>query len=127
VVLAARRRKGVKIMTRREELRADYIAGWYEKDLAKLMRSTRADYQFLDPAEAAPIRRGDIEAYMKSWDARAQGQNDWILEHETRQDKDGILTDCHWWQVIGTPLRGAAVVMTSDEGVFFERIAYFGP
>jgi hypothetical protein len=29
-----------------------------------------------------------------------------------------------WWAVVGTDLTGAAVVMTSDAGVFLERISY---
>jgi hypothetical protein len=49
---------------------------------------------------------------MKRWDARAERKNEWRIEHEARQDTNGILTDWHWWQVVGTNLNGAAVVMT---------------
>jgi hypothetical protein len=112
-------------MTSRERLRAEYIAGWYEKDLVKLSGAIRADYIFDDPAESAPFTRQGLEAYMKRWDARAERKNEWRIEHEARQDTNGILTDWHWWQVVGTNLNGAAVVMTSDEGVFLERIASF--
>ena len=114
-------------MTKREALRAEYIAGWYEKDHARLMRSTRADYVFddpADPAEPAPVSRDDLAAYALRWDHRTGGKNDWVLYHEVRQDKGGILTDWLWWHVTGTDLTGAAVVLTSDEGVFLERIAY---
>ena len=38
------------------------------------------------------------------------------------QDKDAILTDWEWWEVSGTSLQGAAVVLTSDAGVLLERI-----
>jgi hypothetical protein len=48
-----------------------------------------------------------------------------MLDHQVRQDSNGILTDWLWWHVSGTELAGAAVVLTSDEGVFVERIAYF--
>jgi hypothetical protein len=113
------------VMTKRAELRAMYIAGWYEKDAAKLEQSTRADFQFDDPAEPEPIARDGLAAYMARWDAHAGGHNDWILQDEVRQDKDGILTDWMWWAVVGTELTGAAMVKTSDEGVFLERIAYF--
>jgi hypothetical protein len=113
------------VMTKRAELRAQYIAGWYEKDAAKLVQSTRADFQFDDPAEPAPVAREGLAAFMTRWDAHAGGHNDWILRDEVRQDKDGILTDWMWWAVVGTDLTGAAVVKTSDEGVFLERIAYF--
>jgi hypothetical protein len=111
-------------MIRREDRRAQHIAGWYEKDLAKLLGALAPGYQFDDPAEPRPVTRADLAGYTQRWDDRAQGKNEWILEHEVRQDKDGIQTNWHWWQVIGTNLTGAAVVKTSDEGVFLERTAY---
>lgn len=106
-------------------MRAQYIAGWTEMDLAKLIGATTPDYRFEDPAEPAAVGRDDLAGYMQRWHRHAQGMNDWILEHEVRQDKDGVLTDWHWWRVIGTDLSGAAVVKTSDAGVFLERICYF--
>jgi len=112
-------------MTKRTELRALHIAGWYEKDAAKLLQATRADYQFDDPAEPAPVTQDGLAGYMLRWDAHAGGHNNRILQDEVRQDKDGILTDWMWWAVVGTDLTGAAVVKTSDKGLFLERIAYF--
>lgn len=112
-------------MSRREDLRAQYIQAWYDMDIESLIRTTRADYQFDDPAEPGPVTRDGLAGYMQRWQAHAQGKNEWVLEHEVRQDMDGILTDWHWWRVIGTDLTGAAVVKTSDDGVFLERICYF--
>ncbi len=62
---------------------------------------------------------------MKRWQDRAGRHNDWILQDEVRQDKDGVLTDWEWWEAVGTDLRGMAVVKTGDEGVYLERITYF--
>ena len=112
-------------MTKREDLRARYIAGWYERNLGELMATTTPDYMFDDPVELVPVTRDGIAGSMLRWDAHAQGLNEWVLEHEVRQDKDGILTNWHWWRLVGTDLCGAAVVKTSDQGVFLERIAYF--
>lgn len=39
-------------------------------------------------------------------------------------DKDGFLVSWEWWRCVGTTLEGAAIVKTSDAGVFSERIAY---
>jgi hypothetical protein len=64
-------------VTKREASRAEYIAGWYEKDIAKLMRSTRADYRFDDPAEPSQVPKDGLEAYARRWDARTGGKNDW--------------------------------------------------
>lgn len=62
-------------MTKREALRAEYIAGWYEKDFANLMGSTRADYRFDDPAAPALVPQDGLEAYARQWDARAEAMS----------------------------------------------------
>ena len=36
-----------------------------------------------------------------------------------------VLTDWEWWELKGSGLSGMAMVKTRDDGVFFERIAYF--
>lgn len=112
-------------MSRRIELRECYIAGWYEMDLEKLLSSTADNFVFDDPAEPAPVTRAMLAGYMTRWQARAGRDSEWIISHELREDKDGILTDWEWWEVVGSGLSGAALVETSDEGVFLERIAYF--
>lgn len=82
-------------------------------------------FQFNDPAEPAPGARDGLAACTTRWDGHPGGPDDWILQDEVRQAKDGILTDWMWWAVVGTDLTGAALVMTSHEGVFLERITHF--
>lgn len=112
-------------MPKRHELRARYIEGWYEQDVAKLLETTVADFMFDDPAEPKPITKDGLAGYMQRWLARTGGENNWRLTHEVREDKDGILTDWEWWEVLGTDMQGTAVVITSDAGVLEERITYF--
>jgi hypothetical protein len=115
-------------MANRFELRATYIEGWYELDSAKLLGSTSDDFIFDDPDEPESVTRILLPEYMERWDrkTRAAGStNKWQLEDEVRQDRDGVLTDWEWWQVVGTDMQGMAIVKTSDAGVFLERITYF--
>jgi len=115
-------------MSSRIELRERYLQGWYQMDAELLLTSTAHDFIFDDPAEPEPVTRDMLTGYMQRWDRRAHaagGDNQWVLSHETRTDIDGILTDWEWWEVIGTELQGAAVVLTNDNGVFLERITYF--
>ena len=115
-------------MTTRFELRTRYIEGWYELDADKLMSSTSQDFIFDDPAEPKPVSRELLPDYMIRWDKRTRSlgaTNVWNLSDEVRQDSDGILTDWEWWELVGTDLRGMAIVKTRDDGVFFERITYF--
>ena len=116
-------------MTTRFELRARYIEGWNELDTDKLGSSTSHDFIFDDSAEPAPVSRESLAEYMIRWDNRTRSlgsTNVWALSDEVRQDRDGILTDWEWWELAGTDLCGMAIVKTKDDGVFFERITYFG-
>ncbi len=112
----------------RYQIREIYIQGWYELDGDKLLQATREDFRFEDPAEPASVHREDLVAYMQRWDkwTRSVGaRNQWKLTDEVRQDRNGILTDWEWWELIGTDLCGAALVKTRNDGVFLERITYF--
>lgn len=113
---------------KRLELRESYIEGWYQMNADMLLATTATDFIFDDPAEPEPVNRDMLTAYMQRWDRRTRAMgadNQWILTHKTRIDNDGVLTDWLWWQVVDTPLQGAAVVVTGNDGVMLERIAYF--
>ena len=115
-------------VSKREELRESYMQGWYRMDIELLLSSTSSEFVFDDPAEPGPVTRTMLANYMQRWHRRTcalGADNQWKLTHESRQDKDGILTDWEWWEVIGTDLQGAAIIVTSDDGVLFERITYF--
>ena len=117
-----------KAMPDRFELRELYIQGWCELDANKLIQAVTDDFLFDDPAEPAPIGKADLGDYMRRWDVRTRrlgADNLWILADEVRQDRDGILTDWEWWELPGSPLKGMALVKTSDQGVLLERITYF--
>ena len=103
-------------------LRGLFAQSWLEK------LAYGVDKNFADPAEPQPVTRAMLEAYMHRWNKniRAHGTEDqWKLTHELRQDKDGVLTDWEWWEVLESGLCGAAIVQTGDKGVLFERITYF--
>ncbi len=117
-------------MTQRERLRARYIEGWYQMDETMLLGSVTDDFIFDDPAEPMQVTKSTLSLYMRSWDARAKragSTNEWLITDWVREDKDGVLTDWESWKVIGTDLQGMALVKTSDDGVFLERISYIPP
>lgn len=115
-------------MSKRVELRTRYIQAWYDMNIEELLATTGEDFIFNDPAEPQPVTRAMLEAYMRRWNKkiRAQGTEDqWKLSHELRQNKDTVLTDWEWWEVLESGLCGAAIVQTGDKGVLFERITSF--
>jgi hypothetical protein len=109
-------------------LRERYMQGWFDMDAALLLATTAPAFIFDDPVEPEVVTRAMLTGYMQRWRARMQaagGDNDWRLTHESRSDQDGILIDWEWWEVIGTGLQGAAVILTGNDGVLLERITYF--
>lgn len=113
---------------KRLELRESYIEGWYQMNADMLLAATATDFIFDDPAEPEPVTRDMLTAYMQRWDRRTRAMgadNQWILTHKTRIDGDGVLTDWLWWELVDSPLQGAAVVVTGNDGVVLERITYF--
>ena len=115
-------------MADRHEHRRCYIEGWYELDAEKLLRSVSDGFVFDDPAEAVPITKSTLAQYVNDWTARvnaAGATGEWELSDVVNVDANGVLICWEWWKVVGTTLEGAAVVKTSDQGVFCERIVYF--
>jgi hypothetical protein len=103
-------------------------AVWYEMNSEKLLATTAESFIFNDPVEPEPVTQDVLVGYMHRWDERTRslgGDNQWVLRHEVRQDKDGILTDWELWEMKNTGMSGAAIVLTSDEGVLSETITYF--
>jgi hypothetical protein len=114
--------------SKRIELRETYMQGWYQMDIDRLLATTASTFIFDDPAEPEPVTRATLADYMQRWDKRVHalgGDNEWCLTHRSRIDENGVLTDWEWWQVVGTELQGAAVVITGNDGVKLERITYF--
>ena len=104
------------------------MQGWYQMDIDRLLATTAPGFIFDDPAEPEPVSRATLADYMQRWDTRVRalgGDNEWCLTHRSRIDENGVLTDWEWWQVVGTELQGAAVVLTGNDGVQLERITYF--
>ena len=113
---------------KRIELRESYMQGWYQMDIDMLLASTAPEFIFDDPAEPEAVTRTTLPAYMQRWDSRTRalgGDNQWRLTHESRIDKNGLLTDWEWWELIDSGLQGAALVLTGNAGVLLERITYF--
>ncbi|MFT5502808.1 MAG: hypothetical protein ACI845_000215 [Gammaproteobacteria bacterium] len=114
--------------TQRVAIREQYMRAWYEMDSGLMLCSISPEFVFEDPAEPTAVIASDMPNYMKRWDERTRalgGNNKWSLTNELRQDDGEILTDWEWWQLLDTPLQGAAVVLTSNRGVLVEKITYF--
>ena len=117
-------------MTERERLRAQYIDGWYRMDAEMLVSATAPGFEFHDPHEPEIITRFMLADYMVRWDEKTRklgSNNEWLLTDTVRQDRDGVLIDWEYWQLLGTSLEGMALIKTTDDGVLLEKVCYAPP
>ncbi len=115
-------------MTNREKIREAYRDGWMEMDPGKLIATLAPGFIFDDPALPEPITKDTIAQYMADWDEKVKGlSGEWSYVHsdEAQADKDGVLLRWGWWKFTGINLEGSRVMKVTDEGVVFERIAYY--
>lgn len=115
-------------MSKRSRLRAQYIEGWETMDADKLVSAVAEGFEFDDPAEPEPVTKAGLVDYMPRWPAKAQalgGRFAFDIVDKVVRDEDGVLLEWYWWRLAGTDVEGAAVIKTTDEGVVFERLAYY--
>ena len=117
-------------MSKRSELRARYIEAWDRMDAEMLVSTVTEGFVFDDPAEAGPITKSALAAYMPVWPARAQtlgARFDFHITDKVVVDRveEGMLIEWYWWRLVGTDVEGSAVIKTTDEGVASERLTYF--
>ncbi len=115
-------------MSRRAQLRAQYIEGWETMDAEKLVSAVADDFEFDDPADPAPVTKATLLDYMPRWPAKAEalgGVFQFDITDKVVQDEDGVLLEWYWWRLAGTDVEGAAVIKTTDEGVVSERLTYY--
>ena len=62
---------------------------------------------------------------MVSWTNRVGLIQNWRLTHEVRQDKDEIVTDWEWLEILITPFSGSAIITITDNSDNLERITSF--
>lgn len=120
--------KPVAAMSKRAQHRARYIEGWNTMDAEKLLASVTDDFVFDDPTDPEPVTKATLAAYMPVWPekaARLGASFTFEIVDKTVQDRDGFLLEWYWWRLAGTEVEGTAVIKTSDEGVMFERLAYY--
>ena len=69
-----------------------------------------------------------MAGYMAAWEEKTKALSGaWRYENsdEIIQDQEGVLLRWKWWRFVGTDIQGSAVTKTTDDGMLFERIAYY--
>ena len=109
-------------------MRKAYGRGWDTWDAEILLSSVAEGFVFDDPAIPEPVTVANMAAYMESWRDRVAslgGTGQIGSRDRVTIDQDGAILSWHWWSFVGTKYEGSAVTRTTDEGVQYERIAYY--
>ena len=115
-------------MSKRAELRAQYIEAWETMDAEKLVSAVAEGFEFDDPADPEPITKSKLARYMPIWPEKAKalgGEFRFEIADKVVRDQDGVLLEWYWWRLAGTAVEGAALIKTTDEGVVSERLSYY--
>ncbi len=115
-------------MSKRAYYRTLYDEGWKTLDGEKLILAVADSFELDDPALPEPVTKATLAEYIASWDERlkaAGATGEMEISDIVAQDKDGVLLDWNWWKYPGTDMEGAAMIKTTDEGVAYERMAYY--
>ena len=108
--------------------RLDILPLWVEAIRAmepeRALQFAAPDFVFFDGALSEPVTRDGFADYLLSWESRMRmigGSG----RYEVIQDRDGVLLKWGWWQFTGTDVQGSSLLKVTDEGVTFEKIAYY--
>ena len=68
--------------------------------------------------------------YLLGWEERMKsigGTGRYEVSDELSADTDGHILRWAWWCFVGTEVAGSTLLKIGDEGVIYERIAYYKP
>lgn len=115
---------------KRGALLAEYLAGVQSMDPVRAMRAAAPGYLWYDGMVPEPITRERFADYLLSWEDRMKsigGTGRYEVSDELAADRDGYILRWAWWKFVGTDVGGSALLKVGDEGVIYEKIAYFKP
>ena len=115
-------------MSKRAYYRALYGEAWKTMDAEKMLSAVADGFVLNDPALPEPVTKATLVEYVTSWNERvkaAGATGEMEISDIVAQDKDGVLLEWNWWKFPGTDMEGAGMIKTTDEGVAYERMAYY--
>ena len=116
--------------TKRAALLHEYLAGVQSMDPERAMQAAAPEFRWHDGMVAEPITRDRFAEYLTGWGDRMRsigGTGRYEVSDELSADQDGHILRWAWWKFVGTDVEGSALLKVGDQGVIYEKIAYFKP
>ena len=115
---------------KRMDLLKEYLAGVQSMDPKRAMRVAAPDYRWYDGMVAEPITKEQFSEYLLNWEDRMRsigGTGRYEVSDELLADQGGHILRWAWWKFVGTDVAGSALLKVGNDGVIYEKIAYFKP
>ncbi|WP_073195809.1 hypothetical protein [Roseovarius marisflavi] len=116
--------------TKRMDLLKEYLAGVQSMDPKRAMRAAAPDYRWYDGMVSEPITKERFSEYLLNWEDRMRsigGTGRYEVSDELLADQEGHILRWAWWKFVGTDVAGSALLKVGNDGVIYEKIAYFKP
>jgi len=113
---------------KRLEMLKEYQKGVRSMDPERAMQAAAPGFLFVDGALVEPITRETFSEYLLGWKDRMKvigGTGRYEVSDELEMNFPNHMLRWGWWKFIGTEIEGSAVVKVTDEGVLYEKIAYY--
>jgi hypothetical protein len=108
----------------------EYAAGVQTMDAERAMRATAPGYRWYDGLAPEPITRETFAEYLMDWEDRMKsigGTGNFELSDVFYADQDEFTLWSGWWKFVDTDVEGSSLVKVGNDGVIYEKIAYFKP
>ena len=115
---------------KRKALLDEYVAGVQTMDAERAMRATAPGYMWYDGLAPEPITRETFAEYLMGWEDRMTsigGTGSFELSDVFFADQDDSTLWSGWWKFVDTDVEGSTLVKVGNDGVIYEKIAYFKP
>ncbi len=115
-------------MSRRLEILPLWVEAVRAMEPERALEFVAPDFVFLDGALSEPVARDGFADYLLGWESRMRaigGTGRYEVIDEVVQDGDSVLLKWGWWQFTGTDVQGSSLLKITDDGVTFEKIAYY--
>jgi ketosteroid isomerase-like protein len=103
-----------------------WLEGWRKGDAQMVLSAVTDDFVYEDPVDGR-FAKTEFAAYLEELFATESTPDGFqTITDVVRSEKDGEETTWGWWTTLASPQEGAGLVKARPDGVYSERVAYYG-
>ena len=103
-----------------------WLEGWRRGDAQMVLSAVTDDFVYEDALDGR-FTRTEFATYLEELFATESTPEGFeTITDVVSSEKDGEETTWGWWTTLAVPAEGAGLVKARADGVYFERVAYYG-